>query len=323
MFLNRHAFMAAALGLAAATGAHAQTSYPTGPINVLVPYAAGGGTDNLVRLIEQRVNAELGTRIIIENRGGGGGVIGAEVVSRAAADGYNILITDGAFITSPAVRAEMPYDTLNDFDPVIALAEGASVLLVHPSLGVSTFDEFLALIRANPGEYSYASGGVGTGPHLAAEFLQSVADIDLIHVPYQGTGPALLDTVAGHVPITFNGASAPKPHVEAGNLIPLAVSGAVRNPAYPDVPTFEELGIPDFPSTSIWGVYAPAGTPQEAIDRLEAAFRAAVTDPALAPMLDNLGFTPSGASGPELREIIVSSIDTWNGIMDSAGIPRQ
>jgi tripartite-type tricarboxylate transporter receptor subunit TctC len=322
MGLHRHLIMAAALGLATANGLHAQ-DYPTGPINVLIPYAAGGGTDNLVRMIEPKVNEQLGNRIIIENRGGGGGIIGAEVVARQPADGYHVLITDGAFVTSPAVRAEMPYDTLNDFIPVIGLAEGASVLLVHPSLGVKNFEEFVALVREHPGEYSYASGGVGTGPHLAAEYLQSVADLDLVHVPYQGTGPALLDTVAGHVPITFNGASAPKPHVDAGNLIPLAVSGTVRNPAYPDTPTFEELGITNFPSTSIWGVYVPTGTPQVVIDRLETAFRVAVMDETVRPKLDNLGFTPTGMSGPELKEVIVQSIDTWNGIMDSAGIPRQ
>lgn len=323
MFLTRRGMLAAALGLMAATGAAAQSDYPNRPINVMIPYATGGGTDNLVRLLEPRVNAALGTRIIIENRGGGGGIIGAEVASRAAPDGYNILITDGAFLTSPAVRAEMPFDTLADFDPVVALAEGASVLLVHPSLNVTTFAEFMELIQANPGVYSYASGGVGTGPHLSAEYLQITAGLDLIHVPYQGTGPALLDTVAGHVPITFNGASAPKPHVEAGNLIPLAVTGDTRNPAYPDVPTFAELGYPDFPSTSVWGVYAPAGTPPEAIDRLAEAFRAAVFDSELAPTLENLGFTPSGAGPEELRALIIRSIDTWNQIMDTAQIPRQ
>lgn len=324
MTLTRRLFLAAsAAAVMTSSTALAQSSYPEHPITVIVPWSTGGGTDNLTRMIEPYVNEELGTRIIVENRGGGGGLIGAEAASRAEPDGYTILITDGSFLTNTAVREEMPFDTVNDFIPVVALAEGSSVLLVHPSFGVSTFEEFLEKVRAEPDVYSYASGGIGTGPHLAAEYLQLAADIELIHVPYQGTGPALLDTVAGHVPITFNGASAPKPHVEAGNLIPLAVSGRERNPAYPDVPTFAELGFPDYPSTSLWGVYAPAGTPPEAVEVLEEAFRSAVLNPELSPQMDNLGYTPSGASGEELAAIIASSIELWNGVMETAGIPRQ
>jgi tripartite-type tricarboxylate transporter receptor subunit TctC len=180
--------------------------------------------------MEPLVNRRLGQNLVIETRPGAGGIIGSEMVARAEPDGHTVLMTDASFTINPGLHARLPFDALRDFVPVTMLATGSSVLLVHPSLGVRTLAEFLALARARPGQLSYASGGNGTGPHLAAELVKIQARIELTHVPYRGTGPATNDVVAGHVPLMFNGMSAAKPHVEAGRLIALAVTGEGRNP---------------------------------------------------------------------------------------------
>jgi tripartite-type tricarboxylate transporter receptor subunit TctC len=309
-------------GLAAlpAAGAVAQARFPSRPVRVLIPFAPGGGTDNLARLMEPHVNRRLGQNLVIETRPGAGGIIGSEVVARAEPDGHTVLMTDASFTINPGLHARLPFDAQKDFIPVTMLATGSSVLLVHPSLGVRTLQEFLALARSRPGQLSYASGGNGTGPHLAAELVKIQARIELIHVPYRGTGPATNDVVAGHVPLMFNGMSAAKPHVEAGRLIALAVTGEGRNPGLPDVPTFDEQGLPGIEASSIWGIYTPAHTPTDVVTTLSAAFAGAVKEPAIQDRLEYLGFTPIGSDPAYHAQRVAADIARWTHVIRTAGV---
>ncbi len=315
--LSRRA--ALALGLAAPQVARAQ-GFPQRAVRVVIPFGPGGGTDNLARLIEPHVARRLGQALVIETRPGAGGIIGTEMVARADADGLTVLMTDSSFTINPALHQRLPFDTLRDFAPVTLLASGSSVLLVHPSLGVRTLQEFLVLARARAGRLSYASGGNGTGPHLAAELVKLTANIEMTHVPYRGTGPATNDVVAGHVPLMFNGISAAKGHVEAGRLVALAVTGEARNRALPDVPTFTEQGLPGIDASSSWHVAVPARTPEAAIRRLSEAFAGAVRDPAIAERLDYLGFTPVGSDPATQGATVAAEIDRWTRVIRTAGI---
>jgi tripartite-type tricarboxylate transporter receptor subunit TctC len=298
----------------------AQARFPSRPVRVIIPFGPGGGTDNLARLMEPLVNRRLGQNLVIETRPGAGGIIGSEMVARAEPDGHTVLMTDASFTINPGLHARLPFDALRDFVPVTMLATGSSVLLVHPSLGVRTLAEFLALARARPGQLSYASGGNGTGPHLAAELVKIQARIELTHVPYRGTGPATNDVVAGHVPLMFNGMSAAKPHVEAGRLIALAVTGEGRNPGLPEVPTFDEQGLHGIEASSIWGIYAPARTPEQAVTTLSAAFAGAVKDSAIAQRLEYLGFTPVGSDPAYHAARVAADVARWTQVIRTAGV---
>jgi len=309
-------------GLAAglAMPALAQGVFPARPVRMIIPFAPGGGTDNLARLMEPHVNRALGQNLVIETRPGAGGVIGAEAVARAEPDGYTMMMTDASFSIIPGLYPRLPFDVLRDFAPISLLATGSSVLLVHPSLPVRSVQELIALARARPGELSYASGGNGTGPHLAAELVKIQARIEMTHVPYRGTGPATNDVVAGHVKLMFNGISAAKPHVDAGRLIPLAVTGDTRNRALPDVPTFDEQGLPGIEAASNWGVLAPARTPEPVLRVLERAFIAGVTEPSIAARLEYLGFTPAGATGAAYASRLATDVERWTRVIRAAGV---
>jgi len=295
-------------------------AWPTRPVRVIIPFGPGGGTDNLGRLIEPHVNRALGQNLVIETRPGAGGIIGSEMVARAEPDGYTLLMTDASFTINPALHPRLPFDATRDFVAVTQLATGSSVLLVHPSLPVRSLAELLAYARARPGELSYASGGNGTGPHLAAELVKIRANIEMTHVPYRGTGPATNDVVAGHVKMMFNGASAAKPHVEAGRLIALAVTGDRRNRALPNVPTFSEQGLDGIEASSHWGIYVPARTPGAIIQRLAAAFNAGVREPGIAERLEYLGFDPVGSDPASYAQRIAEDIERWTRVIRTAGI---
>jgi tripartite-type tricarboxylate transporter receptor subunit TctC len=318
--MRRRGLVYTMFGLQAARAAWAQSGFPSRPIRTIIPFGAGGGSDNLARLIETGVGAELGQTLVIEARPGAGGIIGTEMVAQAQPDGLTILLTDSSFSINPGLQPRLPYDARADFAPVCLLATGSTVLLVHPSLPVHSVQELVALARQRPGQLSYASGGNGTSPHLAGELLKSIAGIDLTHVPYRGTGPATNDVIAGHVLIMFNGVSAAKPHVLEGRLRALAVTGDVRNPALPEVPTFAEIGMPDFQASGYWGVFAPARTPLPIVDRLAHAFVTAVMDPRIRPRLEYLGYTPVGEGPLAFRALVDAEITRWTAVIRAAGI---
>ena len=306
------------LALACADAAQAQ-SYPTRPIRLVVPFGAGGGTDNLARIAEPLVSKALGQSIVIENRPGGGSVIGMDAVAKAAPDGYTLVMTDTSIAVNPSLKP-LPYDTLKDFEPVSLLASAPVILMAHPKVPAKTLPEFVALAKAQPGKFNYASGGNGASTHLGGELLKLVAGIDIVHVPYKGTGPAMNDLIGGHVDVMFSGISSAKPFMDAGTLRAYAVTGETRNAAVPDVPTFAEAGLGGVTASTYWGVLAPKGTPKEIVEKVSAAFAQAMKDPAIAARVGELGYLPIAGGPADYAENLRSEIEKWGKVVRSANI---
>jgi tripartite-type tricarboxylate transporter receptor subunit TctC len=295
--------------------------FPDKPIRVVVPYAPGGGTDNLVRIIAPTVGAALGQQLVIENRPGGASNIGSEIVAKAAPDGYTLLATDLAFLVNPGLfKAKMPFDTLKSFTGVTMMAYAPVLLVTHPSVPASNIKELLALARAKPGSLNYASGGYGASTHLAGELMNQAAKVSITHVPYKGTGPAMADLLAGQVHMQFAGISSARQHVEAGKLRAMAVTGKQRNPAMPNVPTFDESGVAGIDADTYWGLYAPAGVPPAAVATLNKAFTAALRSPAHAERLAALGFIPIANAAAEHSQQLRDMVARWTEVIDKAGI---
>jgi tripartite-type tricarboxylate transporter receptor subunit TctC len=297
-------------------------SYPTRAIRLVVPFGAGGGTDNLARIIEPFVSKALGQPIVIENRPGGGSTIGMDQVAKAAGDGYTLVMTDTSIAVNPSLKP-LPYDTLNDFVPVSLLATAPVILMAHPKVPAKTLQEFVALAKAQPGKFNYASGGNGASTHLGGELLKLVAGIDIVHVPYKGTGPAMNDLIGGHVDVMFSGISSARPYLDAGTLHALAVTGETRNAATPDVPTFAEAGLPGVTASTYWGVLAPKGTPKEIVDKVSAAFAAAMRDPEIVERLAQLGYLPIAGGPSDYAANLRAEIDKWGKVVRSANIKAE
>mgnify|MGYP000016117870 CR=1 FL=1 len=302
------------LGFAALAGAQA---FPDRPVKIIIPYAPGGGTDNLVRTIAPTIGASMGQQLVIENRPGGNSIIGTELVAKAPPDGYTLMATDTAVLVNPGLfRAKMPFDTAKAFSGVTMMAYAPVLLVVHPSVPAGTLQELLALARAKPGYLNYASGGSGTSTHLAAELMKLSAKVFITHIPYKGTGPAMTDLLGGQVHMQFAGISSARSHVEAGKLRALAVTNVTRNPAMPTVPTFEELGIKNVDADSYWGIYAPAGTPPAVLAALNRHFVAAMRSPAHAERLASLGYLPLANTHQEHTQQMQSMIAGWTDLID-------
>lgn len=313
-----------ALTLIAACGVAVAQSFPEKPVRVVIPYAPGGGTDNLVRVISPSVGANLGQQLIIENRPGGASIIGTEIVARAAPDGYTVLATDLAVFVNPGLfKAKMPFDTAKSLTGVTMLAVAPVLLVVHPSVPANNLKELLALARAKPGHLNYASGGYGTSTHLSAELMKQAAKVFIVHIPYKGTGPAMTDLLAGQVQMQFAGISSARSHVEAARLRAIAVTGKQRNPAMPNVATFDESGLPGVDADTYWGLYAPAGTPPGVIATLNKAFVAALKSPAHADKLTALGFLTVGNSAQEHTQQMHDMIARWTEVIDKGKITAE
>jgi tripartite-type tricarboxylate transporter receptor subunit TctC len=303
---------------AAAPDACAQ-GYPTRAIRLVVPFGAGGGTDNLARIIEPQVSRALGQPIVIENRPGGGSIPGMDAVAKATADGYTLVMTDTSIAVNPSLKA-LPYDTLKDFEPVSLLATAPVILVAHPSVPAKTLAELVALAKAQPGKLNYASGGNGASTHLGGELLKLVAGIDVVHVPYRGTGPAMNDLIGGHVGVMFSGISSAKAYLDAGTLRAFAVTGETRNAAVPDVPTFAEAGLGGVTASTYWGVLAPKGTPKDVVDRLSAEFAKAMRDPDIVARIAQLGYLPVAGGPADYAQNIRSEIEKWGKVVKAANI---
>ncbi|WP_019936640.1 tripartite tricarboxylate transporter substrate binding protein BugE [Bordetella sp. FB-8] len=286
---------AAALLAGIATPAHA--AYPEHSIRVIVPFAAGGSTDIIARLVTQRMAAELGQAMVVENKGGAGGAVGAAEAARAAPDGYVLSIaTVSTMAVNPACRPrDLPYDPIKDFQPVTNFANTANIVTVNPKkMPVKDFKEFLDLIKKNPGKFSYASSGTCGVLHLMGESFKMATGADIVHVPYKGSGPAVSDTVAGHVDMDFDNLPSSMPQVLAGNLRAMAIAWPRRIPAIKDVPTFKELGYPVLNQPVWYGLLAPKGTPMDIVEKLRNAAVVALRDPKIVKALDEQGSAPSG-----------------------------
>lgn len=306
-------------GVLAATQAAAQ-KYPERPIRLVIPYAAGGGTDNLVRTIVSDASTALGQPIIVDNKPGAGSVIGTEAVAKAAPDGYTLLAADGAIFVNPGLlKARMPFDTLKSLQGVTMLARSPVMLVVHPSVPAQNQQELIAYAKSKPGALNFASGGSGSTSHLAGELLKRAANINIVHVAYKGTAPAMSDLLAGHVQMQFAGISSAREHVAAGKLRAIAVSGEQRNLAMPAVPTFAESGL-NVDADTYFGVYAPIGTPSNVIETVNKALVQALRNPANVAKLAAMGYVPVPNTPTEHTRQLHTFVKNWAELIERANI---
>jgi tripartite-type tricarboxylate transporter receptor subunit TctC len=309
--------------LGAATGAaYAQSTagFPAKPIRVIVPYPPGGGSDTIVRPLAQHLSENVKQQVIIENRGGAGGNIGMELAARAPADGYTIVFALTAQLAvNPSLYRKLPYDPVKDFEPITLLASGPYVLVVHPSLPAKSVKELVALARQRPNQITYASSGNGSGGHLAVELLNNMTGISMIHVPYKGGGPALVDTLAGNVQVLFATWVASRPHIETGRLRALAVS-TDRRLSGVDIPTVAEAGVPGYDAGVWYAFLAPAGTPREIVSRLNAEILRAARHPDYKALLARAAIEPIGSTPEEFAKFMKAEIAKWAKVVKDAKV---
>ena len=299
--------------------AHAQ-NYPVKAIRLVVPQPPGGGNDVIARMISQKLSVALKQQIAVDNRAGAGGLIGADVAAHSPADGYTLLLGNVATLAIiPNVQKKMPYDALKDFAPVSLIASAPLLVVVHPSVPVHSIKQLVALARAKPGQLNYASNGVGSSTHLATEMFKMMTKTDLVHVPYKGLGPATTDLLSGQIQLMFSSAVAMMPHVQAKRLRAIAMTGAKRSTAIPDIPTVAESGVPDYESGSWYGILAPTGTPREIIDLLNREIVAAVRSADITDRLVAEAVIPVGNSPAEFAAHIQKEYTRIGNVIRSSG----
>lgn len=305
-----------ALALVCAPVAVMADAYPNKPIRLIVPYSAGGGADNAARILAPRLSASLGQQVIIENRAGGSGIIGAQAVAQADPDGYTVLYDASAFAVNPALR-KMPFDANKDLLPLSLAVTVPNILVVPPNAPYKTVREFLDYARNNPGRLTYASYGAGSAAHLIGELLKNQANIDLLHVPYKGGAPALMDVMGGQVASYFANAASGMSYVKSGKLRALAVTSSKRMASLPDVPTLAESGFRNFEVLEWNGFFLPRGTPKEVVARLSREIQMAIKDPATRQRLQALGLDPVGSSPEEFSKFLQSEMGRWASLVKS------
>lgn len=318
------ASLCAGLALMGAGYANAQ-SYPhREPIKIVVPFPPGGPTDGMARIVSEHLQSELGQTIVIENRGGAGGGIGGKFVASSPPDGYTLLMTPGgALTTGPAVNPNIGYDPEKVFTPVCELIETPLIISVIPTLPAKSLADVVAYAKANPGKLIWGSQGFGTAPHLLAEMFRLKAGINMLHVPYRGTGPLLNAVLAKQVQIIADPSTTSLPYIQAGNLRPIAIAGSERDPALPNVPTVVEEGFPKLQSPFWLAVVAPAGTPRPVIDKLNHAFRDALAAPDTIKKLQALGTTPKIGTPEQLGTMLARELAQWKAVVQAAHIEMK
>lgn len=299
---------------------HAQT-YPVKPVRLIVPFAAGGGTDIMARLIAQKLTESLGQTFVVDNRAGANGIIGSELVAKSAPDGYTIMLgTSATHAINPAVYAKLSYDPLRDFTPVSNLAYSAFVLSVHPSIPAHSIKELIALAKTRPEQITYASAGLGNSTHLAGELFCMLAGVRMIHVPYKGSGPAMVDTVAGQTAATFDSMQASVPHIKLNRLRALAITATARSPVLADLPTIAEAGVPGAEAGTWYGMLAPAAVPRSVITKLNSEVVKALGLPDVRERLGTLGVDVIGGTPEQFATDIKSDIHKWSNTVRVAKV---
>lgn len=318
--VTRNLAATAALALLSASAWAQQASFPAKAVKLVVPYAPGGSADIAARMVVDEWSKALGGSLFIENKGGAGGNIGVDMVAKAVPDGYTIGLQTVSLAINPALTPKMPYDTLKDLAPIGLVASSQHVLVVNNALPAKTIKELVALLKAQPGKYSYGSAGAGSTFHMSAELFKAVAGVPAVHIPYRGGGPALIDTMSGQVALSFPVLSAAQPHVQSGKLRALGVTGAKRSALMPDVPTIAEAGVPQYQFETWFIVFAPAGTPKPIIDKLNMSLNQALATPALKERMTKDGFDPTPSTPDQARARLEAEMPQWAKLIKERGI---
>ncbi|MCA3143463.1 MAG: tripartite tricarboxylate transporter substrate binding protein [Rhodocyclaceae bacterium] len=315
---------AAALLAAFVTGPVQAQEWPAKLIRLVVPFPPGGTPDILARLLGQRAARALGQQVVVDNRPGAGGNVAMEIVARSAPDGYTVVMgTIGTCALNPSLYANLPFSVQRDFAPVMLVGSIANLLAVHPSVPATSVKELVALAKARPRTLTYASSGFGSSLHVAGELFRGAATVDLVHVPYKGSQPALMDLVAGQVNLIFDNMPSVLPMVQAGKVRPLAVTGAKRSRLFPGLPTMAEAGYPEASIAPWYGVLAPARVPGPVLAKLNAAFNEALRDPAVQKRLAEIDLEPAGGSGAQFAALIAAETDKWGRVIREKGIRAE
>jgi len=309
----------AALVMASVIGQPAHAGFPERGVKIVVPFPAGGSNDVVARLLGTRLSEVWGQSVVIDNRGGGGGNVGAEAVSRSPADGYTLLLTaPGPLVVNQSLYTKLSFNPA-DFTPIALIASVPIVLAVNPGVKATTVSELIALAKASPGKLNFGSSGLGSTNHLAGELLKARAGIDIVHVPYRGAAPAMNDLISGEMPMMFDNMPAVRPQVQGGKIRALAVAGAARSPLFPELPTMVEAGVANFEASSWFGLVAPAKTPPDVTKALIEAVTKVMSEPDMAKRLADVGAEPGTLSGDAFGAFLRSEVDKWGEVVKTSG----
>ena len=317
------ALIAAAIAspAAGAQSAPAATNYPTKPIRLVITYPPGGDTDLVGRAVAQKLGEAWGQQVVVDNRGGAGGVLGTLIAKQAAADGYTLLLgTSAGMVLNPLLMNKIPYDPYQDFAPVSLVIVLPQLLAVHPGLAARNIREFIALAKAKPGQLNFGSSGVGTPNHLGGEMLKAMAGINIVHVPYKGGAASITDLIGGQVQLVISSAPSVVPHVRSGRLRALAIGSAKRSPALPEVPTVAESGLPGYEYTTWYGIFAPAKTPEAIVKKMNAEIVRMLADPQMTQRFQSQGGDPASSTPAQLTAYMREEMARWTRVIKTAGI---
>ena len=318
-----YGFVIAAIAVVNSAYAQGYSSYPSRPLRMIVAFAPGGATDILARTLAQHLNNALGQPVVVENRGGAGGMVGAEAAAKAAPDGYTTFLATISMVLAPSVYPKAPYDPIRDFTAITLLSSTPYILLVHPSVPVRSVKEFISLAKARPGQLNYASPGSGTPPHLGGELFKNVTGIEIVHIPYKGLAPALIDLLAGQVSIVFSSPVPALPHMKSSKVRALAVTATKRSMAAPEIPTLTEAGVPGVDVGSWSAMLAPVGTARTVVDRLHAELMRIIGVPEVRARLQAEGADPIGAGPDELNAYIQAEFIKWAMVVKRTGLRAE
>ena len=313
----------AALAVAGASLAQGTPGYPSRAVRLVVPFAPGGTADTISRIVSDKLAMRLGRPVVLDHRIGANGVVGSEIVAQANPDGHTIILVAAGFAVNPSLRKKLPFDSLRDFAPVGLVGSRPYLLVVHASAPATNVAEFIAWIKSRPGQVAYASTGVGSPPHLAAELLRTMSGIDMVHVPYNGGGAVLPDLLAGRVPVFFASISTAGPHIRAGRLRAIAMTTPRRQPAMPEVPTLDESGLKGYDVTGWYGLLAPGKTPAALVNRINSLLQQVLADSDAQKRLAQEGIEPTPGSPADFAALIKAEIPKWAKVMKAAGIEPE